>query len=155
MDNRASSPTHSSARAAHIGVVKAVCSEQRWLVKPGCRAYAAAMEEQRAVLRLVPDRAEPAGEEPLWREQVGRQLRRLRAERGETLTETADRAGISPQYLSEIERGRKDASSEMLAAVTGALGASLLDITLAVSADLRVARPARPPRWGGPTCLAA
>jgi transcriptional regulator with XRE-family HTH domain len=113
------------------------------------------MEEQRPALRLVPDRTESPSEAPLWREQVGRQLRRLRTDRGETLTETADRAGISPQYLSEIERGRKDASSEMLAAVTGALGASLLDLTLAVAADLRVARPARPPRWGSPTCLAA
>ncbi len=113
------------------------------------------MEEQRAALRLVPDRTEPSDEAPLWREHVGRQLRRLRTDRGETLTETAGRAGISPQYLSELERGRKDASSEMLAAVTGALGASLLDITLAVSADLRIARPARPPRWGTPTCLAA
>jgi transcriptional regulator with XRE-family HTH domain len=113
------------------------------------------MEEQRAALRLVPDRSDPSAEAPLWREHVGRQLRRLRADRGETLTETADRAGISPQYLSEIERGRKDASSEMLAAVTGALGVSLLDITLAVSADLRVAGSARPRRWGAPTCLAA
>lgn len=113
------------------------------------------MEEQRAALRLVPGRTEPSDEAPLWREQVGRQLRRLRTDRGETLAETADRAGISPQYLSEVERGRKDASSEMLAALTGALGASLLDITLAVSADLRVARSARPPRWGAPTCLAA
>jgi len=110
------------------------------------------MQEQRPTLRLVPERADTADQVPLWRELLGRQLRRLRRERGETLIQTADRAGISPQYLSEIERGRKDASSEMIAAVTGALDASLLDLTVAISADLRVARP---PRWNAPTCLAA
>ena len=40
----------------------------------------------------------------------------------ETLSETAGRAGISPQYLSEVERGRKEPSSEMIAALAGALG---------------------------------
>ena len=46
-----------------------------------------------------------------------------------TLTEVAGRAGVSPQYLSEIERGKKDPSSEMLAAVAGALGRRVLDLT--------------------------
>lgn len=87
--------------------------------------------------------------DPLWREVAGAELRRMRAERGEKLTETAERAGISPQYLSEIERGRKDASSEMLAAVTGALGTSLFELTAAVSRQLR------PVRSAGPTLLAA
>src|SRR5690606_5894721 len=43
--------------------------------------------------------------EPLWRDVVGRKLRDLRHEQGERLVETATRAGISPQYLSEVERG--------------------------------------------------
>ncbi len=67
--------------------------------------------------------------EPLWRDVVGRKLRDLRHEQGERLVETAARAGISPQYLSEVERGRKDPSSEMLAAIAGALGTSLVDLT--------------------------
>jgi len=75
--------------------------------------------------------------EPLWREVLGQRLRALRARRGETLTETAERAGISPQYLSEIERGLKDPSSEVLAAVAGALGATLIDVTSQVTGDLR------------------
>ncbi|WP_436702368.1 helix-turn-helix domain-containing protein [Nocardioides sp. BYT-33-1] len=75
--------------------------------------------------------------EPLWRDLVGRRLRDLRRERGETLTETAGRAGISPQYLSEIERGVKEPSSEMIAAVLGALGTTLLDLTTSVAGDLR------------------
>jgi transcriptional regulator with XRE-family HTH domain len=75
--------------------------------------------------------------EPLWREVLGRRLRRLRLHRRETLLETAEKAGISPQYLSEIERGRKEPSSEMIAAVAGALGTNLLDLTEQVTAELR------------------
>lgn len=59
---------------------------------------------------------------PLWREALGRQLHRLRKERDERLIDTASRAGISVQYLSEIQRGLKDPSSEMVAAIAGALG---------------------------------
>jgi len=76
-------------------------------------------------------------QEPLWREVLGRRLRVLRLEQQETLAETAARAGISPQYLSEIERGRKEPSSEMIAALAGALGTTLIDLTEQVAADLR------------------
>jgi transcriptional regulator with XRE-family HTH domain len=75
--------------------------------------------------------------EPLWREVLGSRLRALRADRDETLAQTAERAGISPQYLSEIERGRKEPSSEMIAALAGALGTTLADLTFAVAEDLR------------------
>lgn len=75
--------------------------------------------------------------EALWREVLGERLRELRRDREEKLVETAERAGISPQYLSEIERGRKDPSSEMIAAVAGALGTSLVDLTSDVSDELR------------------
>jgi transcriptional regulator with XRE-family HTH domain len=75
--------------------------------------------------------------EPLWREVLGRRLRAMRADRDETLAQTAERAGISPQYLSEIERGRKEPSSEMIAALAGALDTTLADLTLAVTEDLR------------------
>jgi transcriptional regulator with XRE-family HTH domain len=75
--------------------------------------------------------------EPLWREVLGQRLRELRIERKETLAETAERAGISPQYLSEIERGRKEPSSEMIAAVAGALGTTLADLTAGITEDLR------------------
>jgi DNA-binding XRE family transcriptional regulator len=75
--------------------------------------------------------------EPLWREVLGRRLRALRLDQAETLTETAGRAGISPQYLSEIERGRKEPSSEMIAALAGALGTTLTGLTEQVADDLR------------------
>ena len=80
---------------------------------------------------------EPRPQEPLWREVLGRRLRVLRQEQRETLSETAARAGISPQYLSEIERGRKEPSSEMIAALAGALGTTLIDLTEHVAGDLR------------------
>ncbi|WP_327150366.1 helix-turn-helix domain-containing protein [Nocardia sp. NBC_01329] len=78
--------------------------------------------------------------EPLWREILGGQLRTLRTEKRETLAETAERAGISPQYLSEIERGRKEPSSEMIAALAGALGTSLGTLTEQVADELRARR---------------
>ena len=68
---------------------------------------------------------------------LGRRLRLLRQEQQETLSETAARAGISPQYLSEVERGRKEPSSEMIAALAGALGTTLIDLTEQVAIDLR------------------
>ena len=79
----------------------------------------------------------PPPQEPLWREVLGQRLRALRQEQQEKLSETAGRAGISPQYLSEIERGRKEPSSEMIAALAGALGTSLIQLTEHVAGDLR------------------
>ena len=75
--------------------------------------------------------------EPLWREVLGSRLRALRTERDETLAQTADRAGISPQYLSEVERGRKEPSSEMIAALAGALDVTVADLMAGTAEDLR------------------
>ena len=86
-------------------------------------------------LRSVPQ--EPSPPEPLWREALGQRLRALRLDRRETLSETAGRAGLSPQYLSEVERGRKEPSSEMIAALAGALGTTLTVLTEQVAGDLR------------------
>jgi transcriptional regulator with XRE-family HTH domain len=79
----------------------------------------------------------PRQPEPLWREALGDRLRGIRHDRGERLADTAERAGVSPQYLSEIERGLKEPSSEMIAAVAGALEVTLVDLTAAVAEDLR------------------
>jgi transcriptional regulator with XRE-family HTH domain len=88
---------------------------------------------------------------------LGSRLRELRRQRAEKLTETAGRAGISPQYLSEVERGRKEPSSEMIAALAGAFGLTLVDLTTLVTEDLRrrqlaIVRPAARPV--GPVALA-
>lgn len=79
--------------------------------------------------------------EPLWREVLGDQLRNQRRERDETLTQVAARAGVSPQYLSEIERGLKEPSSEMIAAISGALDLTLVDLTISVARRLGSSRP--------------
>lgn len=79
--------------------------------------------------------------EPLWREALGEQLRLLRHTRDETLWQTASRAGVSPQYLSEMERGVKEPSSEMIAAVASALDVKLVDLTLAVAGSLQSTAP--------------
>ena len=57
----------------------------------------------------------------LVREVVGDVLRRARTEQGRTLREVSDSARVSLGYLSEVERGRKEASSELLSAICGAL----------------------------------
>jgi ribosome-binding protein aMBF1 (putative translation factor) len=90
--------------------------------------------------KRTPDR-EP---EPLWRDVLGRSLRAAREERGSRLVDIAERAGISPQYLSEIERGRKEPSSEMIAAVTGALGVDLVDLLADIAGDVRRRRGTNP-----------
>ncbi|QAY71474.1 helix-turn-helix domain-containing protein [Xylanimonas protaetiae] len=95
--------------------------------------------------------------EPLWRHVLGDYLRRLRHRRGQTLGDVAARAGVSPQYLSEIERGVKEPSSEMIAAITGALDVTLVDLTLGVATELsgvRADAPARVPAPVGPQALA-
>jgi transcriptional regulator with XRE-family HTH domain len=83
---------------------------------------------------------------------VGEQLRSERVDRGERIADVAARAGIAPQYLSELERGLKDPSSEVLAAVSGALGLSVLDVS--GRAGLRLGSAAGRGH-GGPVRLAA
>lgn len=78
-----------------------------------------------------------AESEPLWRAVLGAQLREIRHREALTLTETARRAAISSQYLSEIERGRKEPSSEIVAAVAGALGSSVLEVAARTVAEMQ------------------
>ncbi|HTJ69566.1 MAG TPA: helix-turn-helix transcriptional regulator [Actinospica sp.] len=66
--------------------------------------------------------------EPLWRDLIGDVLRRERQAQDRTLQDVADAARISMPYLSELERGRKEASSEILAATARALGLRLSDL---------------------------
>lgn len=59
---------------------------------------------------------------------IGQCLRHARLEQGKTLREVAEESGVSIGHLSEIERGRKEPSSEVLAAVCLALGLDLMDL---------------------------
>lgn len=78
----------------------------------------------------------PAPREPLWRDLVGDVLRRERLAQERTLKDVADTARISMPYLSEVERGRKEASSEVLAAAAQALGLGLGDLLSRVQGEL-------------------
>lgn len=93
--------------------------------------------------------------EPLWREVVGAELRRERRARGERILDVARRAGVSPQYLSELERGRKDASSEMLSSVAGALDLTLLDLARRTTRRLGSGSRGTGAPDSGPVLLAA
>ncbi|WP_217222487.1 helix-turn-helix domain-containing protein [Streptomyces anulatus] len=79
-------------------------------------------------LRPLPAVAPALPREPLWRDLVGEVLRRERQAQGRTLKDVAEAARISMPYLSEVERGLKEASSEVLAAAAQALGLNLADI---------------------------
>src|SRR5581483_3024802 len=72
----------------------------------------------------------------LLRRMIGDVLRRHRTGQGRTLRDVSAAAGVSLGYLSEVERGRKEASSELLAAICAALEVSLGDVLREVSDDL-------------------
>ncbi len=73
---------------------------------------------------------------PLLRTLVGAVLRRNRLAQRRTLADVARDARVSMPYLSEVERGRKEASSEILAAVCDALRIELPDLLAEVGRDL-------------------
>ena len=64
----------------------------------------------------------------LMREMVGETLRGLRVASGRTLREVSGSARVSLGYLSEVERGHKEASSELLNAICGALEVDLSEV---------------------------
>ncbi|HIW91793.1 MAG TPA: helix-turn-helix transcriptional regulator [Candidatus Corynebacterium avicola] len=108
--------------------------------------------------RPAPSERSPRPERParLWREALGDEIRRQRMRRKDRLKDTAERAGISPQYLSELERGMKDPSSEILEAVAGALRKSSFDLVRSTIAGTTApAGPVSGPSPTNPVLLAA
>ena len=81
-------------------------------------------------------RDRPPRRSPLLRTMVGDVLRHTRLGQHRTLADVAASARISMQYLSELERGRKEASSEILAALCTALSLDLSELLAAVGHDL-------------------
>ncbi len=73
---------------------------------------------------------------------LGDAIRRTRLGQDRTLADVARAARVSMQYLSEVERGRKDPSSEILAAICDGLGIELSDLL----ADVRLPLVAAPER---------
>jgi transcriptional regulator with XRE-family HTH domain len=80
---------------------------------------------------------------PLLRTKVGEVLRRIRLEQGRTLADVSRAARVSVPYLSELERGRKEASSEVLAAICDALRIDLSDLLAGVARDMAGDRAGR------------
>jgi transcriptional regulator with XRE-family HTH domain len=72
----------------------------------------------------------------LVRRLIGDVLRRRRVEQGRTLREVSTAARVSLGYLSEVERGRKEASSELLAAICQALDLPLSEVLREVSDEM-------------------
>ena len=72
----------------------------------------------------------------LLREVIGDVLRRARIGQGRTLREVSDAARVSLGYLSEVERGRKEASSELLSAICGALDVPLSQVLTYAGDDM-------------------
>jgi transcriptional regulator with XRE-family HTH domain len=77
---------------------------------------------------LIGPGGHPMRPKPLLRTTLGQILRHARREQGRTLADVARAARVSMPYLSELERGRKEASSEVLAAVCEALRIELSDL---------------------------
>jgi transcriptional regulator with XRE-family HTH domain len=69
----------------------------------------------------------------LMRDLLGRTLREVRMASGLTLRDVSSSARVSLGYLSEIERGQKEASSELLAAVCSALSVPLSEVLRSVA----------------------
>jgi transcriptional regulator with XRE-family HTH domain len=84
---------------------------------------------------------------PLLRRVIGAVLRRIRLGQGRTLREVAAAAGVSLPYLSEVERGTKEASSEVLAAICRALGLPMPELLDEVRKEMLRQAPAPASRF--------
>lgn len=86
------------------------------------------------------------------RDVLGAELRRRRVLQGRTLLDVSSQARVSLGYLSEVERGRKEVSSECLAAICSALDLPMSGLLASIAAEVAllerptvVALPARHP----------
>ena len=73
----------------------------------------------------------------LLRQAIGENLRRTRVGQSRTLRDVSAAAQVSLGYLSEVERGQKEASSELLAAICGALAVEVADMVAQASMTMR------------------
>src|SRR3954453_23618470 len=85
----------------------------------------------------------------LLRQLLGDVLRQLRLRQGRTLREVSAAARVSLGYLSEVERGQKEASSELLSSIFGALGVPLSHVLRDVSDQLALAELQTQPVMAG------
>ncbi len=85
-------------------------------------------------VRSSSEQTEPADDAPKLRDVIGDVLRDERQRQDRTLADVAREAAVSLPYLSEVERGRKEVSSDLLGAVCDALEIPLVEV-LERSAD--------------------
>lgn len=78
----------------------------------------------------------PVVREVSLREAIGHVMRELRVENHYTLREVSEMAGVSLGYLSEVERGQKEASSHFLSSISRALGLTVADMLRRVAGYL-------------------
>ncbi|MBU3706936.1 MAG: helix-turn-helix transcriptional regulator [Mycobacterium sp.] len=97
----------------------------------------------------------------LLREVIGDVLRRARTTQGRTLREVSNSARVSLGYLSEVERGRKEPSSELLGAICTALDVPMSRVLVDAGAEMacqedmdRLATVARGPVLAAPAAMA-
>ncbi len=90
----------------------------------------------------------------ILRRVIGDELRRLRQDQGRTLRDVSSTARVSLGYLSEIERGQKEASSELLAAICAALEVPMSTLLRTVSDEVGMIEDEAAPT-GGPVARAA
>ncbi|UYQ64781.1 helix-turn-helix domain-containing protein [Streptomyces peucetius] len=86
----------------------------------------------------------------LLRRLLGDVLRRQRQRQGRTLREVSSSARVSLGYLSEVERGQKEASSELLSAICDALDVRMSELMREVSDELSLAELAASAAAGEP-----
>jgi transcriptional regulator with XRE-family HTH domain len=91
----------------------------------------------------------------LLRSALGETLRDARTRQNRTLRDVSTAANVSLGYLSEVERGRKEASSELLAAICDALDLELAEVLTSVSRTIRTDTVAAEPRRATATATAA
>ncbi|QPK82550.1 helix-turn-helix transcriptional regulator [Corynebacterium qintianiae] len=88
-------------------------------------------------LTRLPERTQKTDvREPLLREALGMSLRAFRADKNVSLRELAAKARVSSGYISELERGRKEVSSELLASICEALDTTVAEVLLEAVANL-------------------
>jgi transcriptional regulator with XRE-family HTH domain len=86
----------------------------------------------------------------LLRRVLGDELRRQRLRQGRTLREVSSSARVSLGYLSEVERGQKEASSELLASICGALEVPLSEVLRSVGDEFASAESGAAPAGTAP-----
>ena len=102
---------------------------------PGAAGYGGATSAPAGVLSRTARGGAPV---IVLRRVIGDELRRRRQDQGRTLREVSSAARVSLGYLSEVERGQKEASSELLASICTALDAPLAIVLRAVSDEVAV-----------------